>query len=632
MARKPEPLPDSFDPIEIALDAERGDPASDSPARVLLSEQVKLVRADLRHRAIQIASERAGMALKLLTGLAGVAAAVALGSMAWAAHNDHGLVIEPFSVPPDMAARGMTGQVAAARLLDRLTVMQGQTNSERAAASYANNWADDIKVDIPSTGVSIGELQKFLRQWLGHESHVSGDIVRLADGKVAVTARVGDAAGRTFIGPDSDLDALAQSAAEYVFASSQPYRFGVWLGENGRGREGVVHFRALIAGQGASPERSWDHSGLSQTLLNGGDWPGAMVEARASASDDPSSPLGPLILFEMMSVAGRTDEAHAQAVRGVAILKAGGGAITAEARRSQILNAGAFAAEAVGDFASARSENARLGRLPDYNGQSHVALYGQVQDQVLLHDLGGASRALILLPSARAAPGQLGGDDHGAFTLQALWIADARGDGRGALALANDLTATDLGGDMVWRTIAAPLKAMALARTGDLVGARALIAASPADCYPCVIARARIEAMAGDPAAADAAFALAVRLGPSLPTADAWWAKALLNRGDIAGALAHAKRAAALGPRYADPLEYWGEALLRQGDAKGAEAKFRQADAIAPRWGADHMHWGEALMAQGRAAEARAQWLAARGMDLSAGERAWLDHLLKGGQ
>ena len=632
MARKPSSLPDSFEPLEIALDAERGDPAPDSPARVLLSEQVKLVRADLRHRSIQIASERVGMVLKGLTGAAGLAAAVALGAMAWTAHNDHGLVIEPFSVPPDMAAKGLTGQVAAARLLDKLTTMQGQTNSERAAESYANNWAADIKVDIPSTGVSIGELDKFLRHWLGHQTHVSGDIVRTPDGRVAVTARVGDTPGEIETGPEADLDALTQKAAESVFAASQPYRYGVWLGENDRGPDGVTYYRRLIARQGPSPERSWDDNGLAQELYNLGDYPGALAAARAAIADDPGSPLGFLVLAEFQLAAGQSQAAHDTYAHGVTLLKAGAGQITPTSRIDQILSFGAVVSEAEGDFVAALSDDQRLSRLPDYNGEPHFALYNAVVDRAQLHDLSGAGRAQALLPAAKSNKLVLGGDDSGLATFAAMLVADAQQDGPKALALANEQTPLVAGGPLPWSTTIAPVKALALARTGDLAAARALIATTPPDCYPCMIARARIEEVAADRPASDSAFAEAVRLAPSLPLAEAAWAKALLNRGDVAGALTKAQSAAAKGPRYADPLEYWGEALLRQGDAKAAEARFKAANAIAPLWGANHMHWGEAILRQGKAGEARAQWLAARGMDLSVGERAWLDHLLAGGR
>jgi tetratricopeptide (TPR) repeat protein len=456
--------------------------------------------------------------------------------------------------------------------------------------------------------------------------------VRLADGELAVTARVGETPGELFTGAEASLDALTQSAAESVFAASQPYRYGVWLGENGRGQDGVSYYRRLIARQGPSPERSWDYNGLAQELYNLGDVPDAVAAAHAAIADDSSSPLGYLVLAEFQLAAGQIQAAHDTYARAAGRLKAGAGQITAVSRTDQILSAGALVREAEGDFTAALSANRRLSRLPDYNGQPHSALYFSVVDQARLHDVSGAWRAQALLPAERGGGVVLGGDDRDAANLTAMLIADAQGDGPRALALAGGLTPLMAGGPMPWSTTVAPVKALALARTGDLAGARTLIATTPADCYPCAIARARIATLAGDPLGADAAFAEAVRLAPSLPLADAVWARVLLNRGDIAAAISHAKRAAALGPRFADPLEYWGEALLRQGDARGAEAKFRAANALAPSWGANHMHWGEALMRQGRAAEARQQWLSARGMDLTPGERAWLDRpLAKGG-
>ena len=55
-----------------------------------------------------------------------------------------------------------------------------------------------------------------MRAKLGHASHVTGEVIRTAAG-VAITARLGDAPPQTFEGPQSDLDGLAQKAAEAVY-------------------------------------------------------------------------------------------------------------------------------------------------------------------------------------------------------------------------------------------------------------------------------------------------------------------------------------------------------------------------------------------------------------------------------
>ena len=101
-------------------------------------------------------------------------------------------------VPPDLAEHGLTGQVIASQIIDKLAKMQKATASARPADSYSNNWGNDIKVQIPDTGVSIGEFNRYLHQWLGNQTHITGDVVRAGD-RLVVTARAGsDAAGRYF--------------------------------------------------------------------------------------------------------------------------------------------------------------------------------------------------------------------------------------------------------------------------------------------------------------------------------------------------------------------------------------------------------------------------------------------------
>src|SRR5512146_155695 len=116
---------------------------------LLLKEQIRQTRIG-HFRAWLYASAEIVLGIIILLIFFGIASAV------WSAAHDNGLVIESFSVPPDFQSRGMSGQVVASPLLDRLTAMQDETNSNRAASSYTNDWGKDIKVQIPDTGVSIG--------------------------------------------------------------------------------------------------------------------------------------------------------------------------------------------------------------------------------------------------------------------------------------------------------------------------------------------------------------------------------------------------------------------------------------------------------------------------------------------
>ncbi|MDB5432240.1 MAG: hypothetical protein JWP35_3356 [Caulobacter sp.] len=631
MARTPPPLPDSFDPLEMALDAERGDPAPDSPARVLMKEQTRLVR-------LQIASERAGVALKAATGLAGLVVALALGSMVWSAAHDHGMVIAAFQAPPDFARRGLSGDALASKLQDNLALMQSQTGSGRAPSSIANNWGDNIKVDIPSTGVSIGEINRYLRDWLGHQTRVSGLVEMLDDGSLAVTARVGGHPGQRFTGPAGSLEDLIQKAAEKVYEDTQPYRYGIWLRGRGRVEEAKTVFRALIK-TGPASERPWALAALSNTITwTEGPEAGRPAAVAALALDPFNPPAnGNLAVLEMA-------EGHDEAALALFRRQPGSmqGAHAGDLQPSlvviRVAVARAQAAQLVGDCLASQALF-----LPQLKSGAYIS--GASEYPI------DAVRSFSACHEPTAAQNQWDAIDKGppaSGLNSSLQARDAIIAGRlGQIALERQdwpavLAATRYGAPPAdWSvpsarvqatTFQAPVNAIALARMGRFDEASAVIQATPRDCYPCLIARAEVASLKGDRAQADRWFALAVRQGPSLPFAEAVQARARLRGGDPAGAIAAARAAAVKGPRFADPLEYWGEALLRQGDAKGAEAKFRQANVFAPRWGANHLHWGEALMRLGRADEARAQWLTAQTLDLTSGERAWLDHLLKGGR
>ena len=172
-----------------------------------------------------------------------------------------GLLIEPFSVPPDVAVRGLTGEVVAARFLDKLQAMQAATVSDRPASTFQNNWGSQIRVEIPETGLTFGELDKLLRDKLGHASHVTGEVIRTADG-IALTARLGDTPPQTFTGPEAKIDDLAQQAAETIYRGSQPYRFGAYLDQHGRTAEAFAVISQL-ATHGPRGERGWAYAQLS---------------------------------------------------------------------------------------------------------------------------------------------------------------------------------------------------------------------------------------------------------------------------------------------------------------------------------------------------------------------------------
>ena len=171
-------IPNSTDAVDVAMDiAGDGD-----AARTLLSKHGRLIDAQIRSERLEHANKRAMIAFRSILALGALAIVVAFAWMVASARSDRGLVIEALSVPPDLAARGLTGETVAAELADRLGAIDQVAQSFRAAETMKINWGDDIKIVIPSTGVSIGELDTFLRRQLGGQTIIGGSVYRTPTG------------------------------------------------------------------------------------------------------------------------------------------------------------------------------------------------------------------------------------------------------------------------------------------------------------------------------------------------------------------------------------------------------------------------------------------------------------------
>jgi tetratricopeptide (TPR) repeat protein len=577
-----------------------------------LHEQRELILSRLRWGRF---SDRMKAAIQVMTALVGLAVVAVVGAMAWHAHEDHGVRIEAFSVAPDLAQRGLTGQVVASRLLDKLAALQAKTVTARPASTYANDWGGDIKVEIPETGVSIGELNRYLRDWLGSETRISGDVVRTSAG-LAVTARAGADPGATFEGPDADLDRLMQQAAEEIYAQTQPYRYAVYLASTDRKDEALAAFTRL-AQSGAREDRPWAYAGWSSALLQADQPYAAAEKARAALALDPG--LIPAYI-EMLNSEDTLQHGQAtvSALRDIMKALKSGHAVGVARTAIPGLMAGLEAglAQNEGDYLrAARAWTA--GSQVDLEGISGIVIPAAGVGGALInaHDIAGGDRVgQPLFP-------ELNSDLQRAFRLGRAMALD---DWAQALA-ATDGPTPDT---EWWRRRFWPPRALALAESGRFDEASQLVGRTPLDCDGCLVARGSIAALAGDGAQSRQWFQRAADQAPLSPLAYTEWGRALLAKGDLDGAIGKLEEAHRRGPHYADPLELWGEALMRMGDLKGAAAKFAEADQYAPRWGRNHLRWGEALMLTGRYAEARRQFEAANSLDLSKPDRAALNVLL----
>jgi tetratricopeptide (TPR) repeat protein len=635
--------------LAIGLKRSRRRPEADPRMDAFLDEQTELARLQKEHlheqRELILSrlrwgrfSDRMKALLQAMTALVGLAVVLLIAAMAWQAHEEHGLVIDAFSVPPDLARSGLTGEIVAGRFLDRLQALQAATaQSDRPAASFQNNWGSEIKVEIPETGLTFGEFEKLLREKLGHVTHVAGEVIRTANG-IAVTARIGDAPPQTFSGPQDSFDELAQKAAEAVYRSSQPYRFTEYLDGHGRVDEAFAVV-ADLAANGPPGERGWAYARWAMMDLNDhGDVASARAHAARGLGYSPGSDLFDRIAIAGTAVWSGRDETSLVTSR---TLFAAAQTRLPDTSRffyldNKLLSRAWLQFSNLDLRGSAKTWTDVATKDPNSRYASPAMAMAMAATAFALdHDLA-AARQTAASPQVRDETSYMWDVAQGAFpALPNYWIAAEGGDWRAALADTQAVDAwleahKDKGPtyglmQSVWIR---PLEAQAMAANGDGSRASVVIETTPLDCYLCVRVRGQIAAAARDWPGAERWFAEAVRQAPSIPLAYVDWGRMRLARGDADGAIAMLALARAKGPQYADALETWGEALMRKGDYVGAAARFAEANKDAPNWGRNHLLWGEALLLAGRYGRARRQLETANGLDLSRPDRAALEVLL----
>ena len=624
------------DPLAMGIAMSRTSPKVDDELTAYLRDQRKLIdeqrhhlHEQFKHLRLSIWEKRTGVLLRVATAVIGVAVAGFIGLMLWDAAHSSGLVVEPFAVPSDMAAKGLTGQVVASQMLDKLSAMQTITYSTRPPQSYENNWGTNLKVEIPETGVSIGELQQFLKDWLGHDTHITGEVYRTDTG-IAVTAREGSGAGATFTGPESDLDGLMQQAAEHVYSVTQPFRYANYLDRDlnapdiaNRAARAAAIYHQLIVGPNVQ-EQAWGWYGLAfiENFVKH-DPRAAVPYLLKSVAANPDMTLSNFFLGNLELYVLRHQEQALAFYQKAKLLLARNNVPDIDPRQLLLrrLSMNTRVADAKGDYLEGLRNALLATDAPEFFNNAAMSRAGYVGDALVdlahLHDGRGVPAYLL---------------DQGISSIQesfagptVLEVFDALDDWPAILQfekVSPELASQGLFGGR--NDTAAIFVALAQAHMGDLGGAEALIARSPTDCDDCVIVRGQISDMQGQHARADNWFQQAEKAEPSIPFADTAWGQALLARGNPDAAIAKFTLANQKGPKFADPLEMWGEALMKKNRSDLALAKFEKAEKYAPNWGRLHLMWGEALGYAGKKDEAQKQFALAAGLDLSSADKAEL--------
>ncbi len=567
-------------------------------------------------------------AMQIMLVAVGALFVFAIGAAVWSAAHDDGVVIEAFNVPPDMQSRGLTGSVVSSMLLDKLTALQSQIDSARAPSSYASK-GDDIKVLIPDTGISISDAYRYLVGWLGHQTHISGDVYRSAKG-VTVVVRTGGNTGALFEGGEGELNALMTRAAEAVYRQTQPFRYAVHLLNYGRDAEVDAVLSDLVT-NGPASEKPWAYAVWMYPALAKGDLALAISRARTAAALDPHNLLAQSNVAEVEATAGHDEEVLRFDHAAKAASAAGGGdQIRPLARVSMEQMTDSNIAEETGDYLGASAQYDKQLNMPDFTGSRWSSAYMKSADLALAHDAAASRRALgsytdselFVRASIMSGWNQTNVDfpQFDQFAALGDW-ADARRDIEQAAATPAARSSQSL---LLPGTTFVPRIALAQAKTGDTKAAWREIAKAPLDCYFCLRVRGQIAAAQNNWRDADRWFARAVTLAPSIPFAYSDWGAMLMAKGDFDGAIAKFTTANRKGPHFADPLEMWGETLSAMNRSDLALAKFEEANKYAPHWGRLHLKWGEALWWSGDKDGARKQFAVASGLDLIPSEKSEL--------
>jgi tetratricopeptide (TPR) repeat protein len=567
----------------VAADIANHSPEVAAETVVFLRKQTELLEAqrksvETEHKYFEVEWGPRLLARRLRTGfqvfIALVATVIGIGAaiMIHDAVTSRSVVVEPFHTPPALAVNGIDGTVVAARLLDEISRLQAATRSTAQKRDISNAWTSEIKLEIPETGVSLGDVSRILRARFGHDLHLYGDIVHTDAGGLTLTVRGDGVAPRSFAGAIGDLTKLTTGAAEYVYAQAEPALWAYYLLDTGRSQEAIAFCQGSYS-KASDRDRPYLLNVWANALLNtGGDRRESLKLYRAAIRLKPDFWIG--YNNVMNTLWGFGDEERAWQT-GQELRRAAGGrpgaAPETEYQNWDILTWN------LPSYRDAMVADANTGGGTNPNAEGPAIADGEAR----LHDVAAAELSLATTQADESDPtiaamthfvrGRLAAETDDPVTAATEMEAFAA-------AYGNPTVAFNYPGYNCW---IAP--AEEAAGHPDRADAVLKSAGTFVDCYRF---RADILDGRGDWPAAQKAYADAVALAPDLPAAYYSWGVALAKHGDLDGAAAKLKDANQKGPHWADPLKAWGDVLVKQGKTKEALVKYEEALKYSPNWAA----------------------------------------------
>lgn len=548
--------------------------------RKQLAGEYELRISHLRNQSLEGQLRRAGQRIRIgmqvFIALVVTVLGLGLAIMLHDAFTSRSVVVDAFQAPSALASRGLTGDVVAAGVLDALQKLQDATRSVAKGLDTRGAWSSDVKIDVPETGISIGEISRLLHERFGNDLHIDGDLVQTDSGGLALTVRGDGVPAKTFQGGAADLDKLTTEAAEYVYGCSQPFRFATYLIGNGRYDDALAFLPGAYArapeAERAEYANSWGNAYASlykptealekyrlALTLKPRFWKtwGNLVGVMAIVHGEEAAWREGRAMQRAADSAPASDKPSAVNLVNSAIMSQDWPLQLASSTQDAAFNQGAGASVTIEGPAIA-DEYANL------HDPVHAAQWMTLSDP----DDSLTKSETLLLPAYAALERH---DVAAAIPpLQAFWkawLADPNlqytyNTQPCLLGLAYGLTGRMAEADAVFK------------RTGNW----AICTALHGDALE----------HAGDLASAERLWADGIRVGPDLSPIYLHRGISEMKRGDFARAGADLSAASARSPHWADTWKAWGDLLVREHRSQRAVAEYDEALKYAPAWAALH--------------------------------------------
>ena len=574
----------------LAQDHAKYDPAVARAAERFLDKQARLLDVQtegiieerpLRLRLLQNQtregrSRRFGLSIR--NGLQAITAVVVgliglgLVVMVVDAFTSRSVVVDAFKAPSALAGRGLTGDVVASGVLDELQRLQDATRLATKALPTRTAWSSDVKIEVPQTGVSIGEINRLLHVRFGHDVHIDGDLVQAAEDGLALTVRGDGIPSKTFTGGAGDLGKLTVQAAEYAYGRSQPIDYVQYLSGVGRFADAL----AFLPGAYVRAPQS-DRADLANV------WGNAYAEENKSAQAEEKYRLAislkPYNWKSWGNLVGSVAIGHGEEAgwrESQAMLRAVEQAPKKDRPSKRFLLNGATISQDWPLQLAASLEDAKhnqgAGAMNTIEGPTIA------DDYIHLHDPARASHYLALSdPDDSTTKAET--------LLAAGYAALDRGDPAAAVQPLEAFWKAWLADSNLQYTYNEPPCTMGLAYglAGRMAEAEAVFKRVGPTAY-CYAVHGDVLEHAGDLAGAERIWTEGLRLGPDLSPVLLHRGRSELARGDLKRAEADLAAASARSPHWADPLKDWGDVLARDLRWKDALAKYDLALKYAPAW------------------------------------------------